>query len=45
MRFRDIIKRFGIEDYWYRYRDEAIKQIAIDWCNKNGMAFAISSNN
>ena len=38
-------RRFGIEDYWYQYRDEAIKQIAIDWCNKNGIAFAISSNN
>ena len=37
--------RLGIEDYWYQYRDEAIKQIAIDWCNKNEMAFAINSNN
>jgi hypothetical protein len=44
-RFKDMIKRFGIENYWYQHQDEAIKQIAIDWCNENGIAFVIDSNN
>ncbi|MDI6885407.1 MAG: UPF0158 family protein [archaeon] len=43
-RFKEMIKRFGIEDDWYQYRDEAIKQIAVDWCNENGIVFTIDSN-
>ncbi|RZN37558.1 MAG: hypothetical protein EFT35_06015 [Methanophagales archaeon ANME-1-THS] len=43
-RFKDMIKRFGIENDWYQYRDEAIKQIAVDWCNENGIVFTIDSN-
>jgi hypothetical protein len=38
-RFRDGIIRFDIEDDWYRYRGEAIKQIAIDWCELNQIEF------
>jgi len=38
-RFREMIRRFGIEDDWYKYRDEALKQIAIHWCNENGIVF------
>jgi hypothetical protein len=34
-RFRANIQRFNIEDDWYKYRDKAIKQIAIDWCEAN----------
>ena len=43
--FRDMIKRFGIEGDWYQYRDEAIKQIAIDWCNEKGIVYVIDSSN
>ena len=38
-RFKDGIYRFGIEEDWYRYRDEAIKRIAIDWCDENGIEY------
>lgn len=38
-RFKDKIKRFGIEEEWYRYRDEAIKRIAIEWCEENGITY------
>ena len=43
-RFKDMIKRFGIETDWYQYRDEAIKQISIDWCNEEGIVYVIESN-
>ena len=32
-RFKDAINRFGIEDDWYRFRDERIKEIARYWCD------------
>ena len=38
-RFKSNIRRCDIEDDWYKYRDEAIKQIAIDWCKDNGIKF------
>ncbi len=36
-RFKDNIHRYDIEKDWYKYREEAIKQIAIDWCEENGI--------
>jgi len=38
-RFKDGIIRFDIEDNWYKYREEAIKQIAMDWCELNQIEF------
>lgn len=38
-RFKDSLRRSGIQDEWYRYREEAIKQIAIDWCESNRIEF------
>jgi hypothetical protein len=29
--FRSTLDRLGLRDKWYRYRDKAIEQIAIDW--------------
>jgi hypothetical protein len=43
-RFKDLIKIFGIDNDWYQYREEAIKQIAVDWCNENGIVYVIDSN-
>ncbi len=37
--FRDTIHRFGIEDDWYRFCDETIKHIAIDWLEAHGIPF------
>ena len=39
-RFREGIGRFELEDEWYRYRDESIKQIAIDWCEENNITYS-----
>ncbi|TEB11207.1 hypothetical protein Psfp_04004 [Pelotomaculum sp. FP] len=38
-RFKDNIHRYHIEDDWYKYRDEAIKQIAIEWCEDNEIKY------
>jgi hypothetical protein len=38
-RFKDKIIDFEIEDQWYSYRDEHIKQIAIEWCQENNINF------
>lgn len=43
--FRYMIQIFGIEEDWYQYRAEAIKQIAIDWCNEKGIVYVIDSSN
>ncbi len=38
-RFKDAVYQFGIENKWFNYRNDAFKQIAIDWCNENGIEF------
>ena len=38
-RFRDQIRRFGIENDWYRYRDEALREIAIQWCKDHNIPY------
>ena len=38
-RFKDEIYRLGIEEDWYKYRDNAFKEMAIDWCKDNGVEF------
>lgn len=38
-RFKDAIYEFGLEDKWYRYRDNTLKEIAIDWCREHNIEF------
>jgi hypothetical protein len=38
-RFKDNIVRLGIEDRWYKYKDEALKRIAIKWCEENNIDY------
>ena len=38
-RFKDAIHRYSIEDDWYRFRDQALEEIAIEWLESNGTAF------
>ena len=38
-RFKDAIHRLDIAEDWYKYRDEAFKQIARDWCEENDIEF------
>ena len=38
-RFKDSLYQHGIEDDWHRYRDNALKEIAIEWCRENDIEF------
>jgi len=37
--FRDTIHRYLIEKDWYAFRTEALRQIAIDWCEEHKLAW------
>lgn len=36
-RFRTIVNKHKLEKTWYGYLQEAYREIAIDWCKKNGL--------
>jgi len=38
-RFKDNIVRLGIEDRWYKYKNEALKRMAIEWCEENNIDY------
>jgi hypothetical protein len=38
-RFKDAVYKYRVEDEWYKYRDNAIKEIAIEWCRQNNIEF------
>lgn len=38
-RFKDCVHQFGVAEDWYKYRDKTLKQIAIEWCEENGIAY------
>jgi hypothetical protein len=38
-RFKDAVHHYGIADDWYHYRDNALRQIAIEWCQENSTEF------
>lgn len=38
-RFKEGIHRYGITDDWYKYREEALKQMARDWCEENDIEY------
>jgi hypothetical protein len=37
--FRSAVERLGLLDAWYRYREEAIRQIARDWLEEHKLAY------
>jgi len=37
--FKDTVRRLGILQDWYRFRDEAFKEIARDWLQANDIPF------
>lgn len=39
-RFKDTIYQYGIEDNWFKYRDEAYKEIAIAWLESKGITYS-----
>ena len=38
-RFKDIVHRIGIADEWYRFRDSALEEIAVEFLEAQGIAF------
>jgi len=38
-RFKDAVYHYGIEKQWHAYRDNALKEIAIEWCRENNIEF------
>jgi hypothetical protein len=33
--FKDTVRRHGIEKDWFQFRDEALRDIAIEWCEEH----------
>ena len=38
-RFKNAIHQYDMADDWYQYRNEAYKEIAVDWCKENNIEF------
>ena len=38
-RFKDTLRRHGIEKSWYAYKDEAYKELAREWCEEHGLSW------
>src|SRR2546429_262626 len=38
-RFKDRMQAYGVAEAWYRYRDEALREIAVAWCEAHGIAY------
>jgi hypothetical protein len=38
--FKHQIHQFGIQEQWYRYRQEALEEIAIDWLEEHGIRYS-----
>jgi Uncharacterised protein family (UPF0158) len=37
--FKDTLHRLGIQEEWYRYRDEAMKEFVIGWAEANNVLY------
>lgn len=38
-RFKHGLERFLLQESWYQYRDQALVELAKDWCRDNGIEF------
>jgi hypothetical protein len=38
-RFKDAVHEYDVADDWYKYRNDALKEIAIEWCRENKIEF------
>jgi Uncharacterised protein family (UPF0158) len=43
-RFKHAIHRYHIAEDWYRYRQESLEQIAIDWLEANDIPYEINGD-
>jgi len=37
--FKHELRRHEIEETWFKFRDEALREIAVDWCEENHIAW------
>ena len=37
--FKDTLRRYRREKEWYAYREEALRNIAVEWCEGNGIEY------
>ena len=37
--FKDTARRLGVESAWFAFRADALRQIALDWCGENQIAW------
>jgi hypothetical protein len=37
--FKDTLRRHRIEKAWFAFRAEALREIAIDWCEENDVVW------
>ena len=37
--FKDKIHEYGITEDWYKYRDAALREIAVAWCEEHGISY------
>lgn len=40
-RFKDAVYKYRVEDEWNTYRENTIKEIAIEWCRQNNIEFSL----
>lgn len=38
-RFKDQVERLGMMEQWYTFRDARYREIAIEWCQENDIAY------
>jgi hypothetical protein len=43
-RFKDTIHRYGIQNDWFGFRDDAYREIAISWLEDKGFAYTDDLN-
>ena len=37
--FKDTVRRLGVESAWFAFRADVLRQIALDWCEENQIAW------
>ena len=38
-RFKSEVRKLGVDDAWFKYRQAALTQIAIQWCSDNDVEY------
>lgn len=41
-RFKDVLRRYDMLDSYYKFREDYLKELAIDWCEENKLEYCES---